>query len=128
MPDTTHLVLVVDDDDLLRKSICGALEQAGFQVISAVDGEEGLAEALKSHPDVTVLDYQMPRLDGLGMLEKLRQDEWGAKADVILATNVYDVNLMNAVMKLGVNEYIMKSSTSLEEIAIIVKSHVSPEA
>jgi DNA-binding response OmpR family regulator len=64
-----------------------------FHVLSAADGELGLAAALEHHPHLILLDIFMPRMDGITMLSKLRSaDTWGKHVNVIVLTNSTDVN------------------------------------
>lgn len=65
-------VLVIEDDPGLRHSLCASLQDEGFAVDRAADGEEGLYKAIESNYDVIVLDVMMPKLDGWQVLEKLR--------------------------------------------------------
>ena len=84
----TATVLTVDDSRTMRDMLMMALSQAGFNVVQAVDGVDGL-ETLQSSatPDVIVTDINMPRLDGFGFIEKLRQDpKWRATPVLVLTT------------------------------------------
>jgi DNA-binding response OmpR family regulator len=67
-------ILVVEDDRLLRDLLSGHLEQEGYTVFSAIDGEEGLARARAEKPDVCVLDVMLPKLDGLSLCRILRRE------------------------------------------------------
>ncbi len=118
-------ILIVDDDNLLSSSEAGALQEAGFETITAPNGKTGLELALSEHPDVILCDYQMPEMDGIEMLTALREDEWGKTARVVFATNVYDIDVINKVLALGIPNYILKSDTSLEEIVNIISSQVT---
>ena len=68
-------LLLVDDEPGLRTAVQAYLEDEGFEVTTAVDGEEGFAKAQQMLPDVVISDVMMPRLDGYGLLQKLRADE-----------------------------------------------------
>ena len=65
-------VLIVDDDAKLLKMLQRTLVYEGFHVLSATNGNEALAEIQAHRPDVVVLDWLMPGLDGLGVVERLR--------------------------------------------------------
>ena len=67
-------IVVVEDDDDIRMLIVRRLERAGHEVRSAVDGVEGLEVIRDRMPDLVVLDWMMPRLDGLGVAEQLAAD------------------------------------------------------
>lgn len=118
-------VLIIDDDNLLSSSEAGALQDAGFEVITAPNGKVGLETALAEHPDVILCDYQMPEMDGIQTITALRQDEWGKTAKIVFATNVYDIEVINQIIALGVPNYVLKSDTSLDEIVSIITSQVN---
>jgi DNA-binding response OmpR family regulator len=113
------LILVVEDEEILVKTLEEKLVEGGFDVIDGTDGEQGLHLALTQHPDLILLDLLMPKVDGMAMLKKLRADPWGAHAKVIILTNVSDPNKMLEGMESmdGVPyEYLIKSDWSLEAL------------
>lgn len=115
------IVEAIEDDVLLRNALNDKLSLEGFGVIEAKDGEEGLVVALRDHPDLILLDIIMPKLDGMAMLKKLREDEWGKSARVIILTNLDDVSKVAEAMGNEVFEYYIKSDTSIESIVAKVK-------
>ena len=72
---TRPLVLIAEDDFNVRLTLEIVLEDEGFEILMAVDGEEALAAARKSSPDVILLDQIMPKLDGKQVFQALRADE-----------------------------------------------------
>jgi hypothetical protein len=68
-------ILVVDDDREVSQCLSVRLQSAGYDVVSAADGEAGLAAAFEHHPDAVVLDVRMPKKDGLAVLKEIRADE-----------------------------------------------------
>jgi DNA-binding response OmpR family regulator len=101
-------ILVVDDDWSLRKSLQVRLEKDGYEVITAMDGEEGL-ERLKEMPDLVLTDIDMPRLDGLGMLQRLRAEKDYNDIPVIMMT-AHATGGEEAAegLDLGANDYVRK--------------------
>jgi DNA-binding response OmpR family regulator len=77
-------VLVVDDDDVIRQLITVNLELEGFEVHTAVDGEDCLAKVKQVSPDVITLDVMMPRLDGWDTAARLREDPETAGLKLVL--------------------------------------------
>ena len=114
-------VLVIEDDRVLRRVIIDNLKSEGFNALEAEDGEAGLALALAKHPDIMLVDVVMPKMDGIAMLEKLRQDEWGKDAQVIMLTNLSDPDKISAVSKKGVNDYLVKADWDIAGIIERVK-------
>lgn len=124
MSQDAPLVLVVDDDAMIADAMSRGLKLAGYRTVEATDGHAGLRLARSEHPDLIVLDYNMPDYDGLRVLQELRKDAWGHAAKVIFATNVYDVAAVNDVMALGVRDYIMKSDFAMQDFLALVNKYV----
>ncbi len=99
-------VLVVDDEDEVRRVAGDLLAAEGIAVTTACDGVEALAQAAADPPDVVVLDVQMPRLDGLGTLQRLRADL--PDVAVIMVTGHADVATAVAAMRLGAYDFLLK--------------------
>lgn len=118
-------VLLVDDDQLIREAIKVALESTDIQVIEAVDGKAGLKEALESHPDLIVLDENMPEMNGQEVLENLRNDSWGAQAQVIAFTINDDIEVMNKKLQAGITEYLDKSTVEPAQLAELIVKRLS---
>lgn len=123
--DQTKTILIIDDDKTLLDALAQALSDAGYKTLTAGSGQEGLSLALQTKPDLTLLDYQMPEMDGIETLEQLRRDDWGRKAKVIIATNVYDLNIVNQALANGVSDYLLKADNSLDEIVRQVEKHLN---
>ncbi|HTX40906.1 MAG TPA: response regulator [Acidobacteriaceae bacterium] len=68
------LILIADDRPSSRELLRTVLERSGYDVVEAGDGEEALVQARERHPDLILLDLQMPKLDGYGALAELRSD------------------------------------------------------
>ncbi|TFW71872.1 response regulator [Methylotenera oryzisoli] len=69
----TKTILAVDDSDSLRKMVVFSLEQAGYQVVQAIDGQDGLEKAKEKTVDLVLTDHNMPVMDGLSLVKKLRE-------------------------------------------------------
>jgi two-component system, OmpR family, response regulator MprA len=108
-------VLVVDDDVKLRKMLQRTLEHQGFRVLTAADGNEALAEVRAYRPDVVVLDWLMPGLDGLGVVENLR--EAGDKTLILMLTARDAVENRVEGLEGGADDYLVKPFAPSELIA-----------
>ena len=120
MPKKT--ILIIEDETALARVLTDRLGEAGYDVVTAKDGEDGLEKALEKHPDLILLDILLPKFDGQELLKRLRKDKWGKNARVILATNVGTIESINESMAAGVTDYFVKSETSLDDIVDIVKN------
>lgn len=112
-------VLVIDDEMPVQNALKDVLEERGYTCIAAPDGEKGLASALAEKPDLIVLDVLMPRLDGLAMLRELRKDEWGARARVLVLTNLSanSSDRVRALVETAPDFYLVKSDWPIAEVA-----------
>ena len=123
--NTQKTVLLVDDDKELNEILGDQLEEAGFKVIRAYDGEEGLQAALTHKPDLILLDILMPKKDGIAALEKLRKDEWGKTAQVLFLTVVDQPEILSRAVELGGYDYLVKTEWKVGEIVDRVKKKLN---
>ncbi|HYE62889.1 MAG TPA: sigma-54 dependent transcriptional regulator [Phycisphaerales bacterium] len=99
-------VLVVDDKEMMRDSVCVTLERAGFTVVSAPDGAAALETIAKKRPDAVVTDMKMPHMTGIELLEKVRQID--DELPVVLMTAFGTIETAVKAMKLGAFDYLTK--------------------
>lgn len=98
-------ITLVDDDRNISTSIAMALEAEGFRVKTFSDGEQGLAGLLKDPPDLAILDIKMPRMDGIELLQKLRET---SQLPVIFLTSKDDEIDEIVGLRMGADDYITK--------------------
>jgi CheY-like chemotaxis protein len=84
-------VLLVEDEMVIALGTTMILEDAGYSVVHAANGEAGLKKALEINPNLIITDYMMPRMDGLAMIEAIRA--CGMAVPIILATSVPEANV-----------------------------------
>jgi two-component system response regulator AtoC len=111
-------ILAIDDDAGLRKSLTLILEDEGHDVRVAGDGEEGLSVAVAERPDLILCDIRMPKLDGLGFLERYAEE--GGEALVIVMTAYGSAELAVEAMKRGAYDYIPKPFGA-DEVALTIR-------
>lgn len=106
-------VLVAEDDDMLRNIITGQLA-AVFTVAEAKDGEEALSKIESDRPDVLILDILMPKIDGFGVLEKLRgkPDPGLSKLPVLVVSNLTDQTSIQRAKQYDIEDYFTKNDIS----------------
>jgi CheY-like chemotaxis protein len=101
-------VLVVEDDDVIRQLITVNLELEGFDVVTAVDGQDALDKVLEAKPDVITLDVMMPRLDGWETATQLRANPDTAHIKVVLlSARAQETDLQHGE-RIGVDAYLTK--------------------
>jgi DNA-binding response OmpR family regulator len=115
------ILLVIDDEAIIQKALLSQFDQSEFEVLTAGDGIVGLQTALEHHPDLILLDLVMPKMDGMTMLTKLREDEWGKKAKVIILTNLSDAEKVSEAVKHGTYEYLVKVDWNIVDVVNKVK-------
>jgi DNA-binding response OmpR family regulator len=115
-------ILVADDDLDLVTYIKIRLEQAGYAVLTADDGEKALKIALEHQPDVAVLDVRMPMLDGFGVTRQIRSSETVGKMPVILLTGSVLAEDVAMGEEVGADEYLMKPLSTPDELVETVRS------
>lgn len=117
-------ILVIDDDPELVSVLKEALTDAGFDVVTAKEGKEGLKLAFEKKPNLILLDLIMPGMDGWEFLEKLHQDEWGATARVIILTNADDIDSLSRAIEGRGYEYLVKTDWKIDEVVEKIKAEL----
>lgn len=121
MTDKQPVILIVDDEEPLRRALGDKFEHAGFRVLPAENGKQALQLATAEHPDLVLLDIVMPRLDGIAVLKQLRADEQTKHIPIILLTNLADNYKLMEATAAGVFDYLIKSDWKLEDVVKKVK-------
>jgi len=114
------ILLAVEDERPLLQAIREKFTSEGFNVVTASNGQEGLEAAFKDRPNIILLDILMPEMNGIAMLDKLREDEWGKTVPVIALTNVDSEETIQQLKQKGVGEYLIKSNWPMSNIVEIV--------
>ena len=115
-------VLIIEDEASLLTILKEECRQAGLDVLEAKDGEQGVATALAHHPDLIVLDYMLPTLNGLDVTTAIRADAWGAEAKIVMLTNVEPGDTLLARLNSArISYYLIKSNISIEELVSKMK-------
>ena len=108
-------VLVVEDDPAIRRGLCDALRFAGYSVEDAPDGEAGLRAATSHDHDIVLLDILMPKMDGLQVLAKLRDQKPGIPVIFLTARGEEQDRVKG--LRLGADDYVVKPFSASELIA-----------
>jgi len=124
MTQANKKILIVEDELSLRNALRDKLTREEFAVLEAKNGEEGLEVALREHPDLILLDIIMPVMDGITVLKKLREDEWGKDAKVVLLTNLSDNEKIAEAIMHGTYDYLVKSDWKIKDVVAKVRERL----
>ena len=100
--------LIVDDSRIIRKVARRIVEGLGFEVDEAADGQEALAWCASSLPDVVLLDWHMPVMDGMSFMKRLRGQPGGDRPKILFCTIETEVERIAEALDAGADEYVMK--------------------
>ena len=113
-------VLLVEDDASIRELFAMALLNTGLDIAMAENGEQGVKIALERHPDLILLDIDMPLLNGFETAAKIRADEWGKTVPIIFLTNRSDARDHAYASHQHPDRYIVKADMPVQEIVVEV--------
>lgn len=124
MPPQPKVVVVEDNHDL-RFLYTFKLENEGFQVRAAGDGEKGLMLIQEFRPDIILLDLLLPGISGPELLARLREQEWASDIRVIVLTNVTKNEAPQALRFLVVDRYVVKAHHTPAQVVNIIREVLS---
>lgn len=116
-------VLLIEDDVRVRELYELVLKMDEYQVVTAETGEDGLAKAETENPDLIFLDIRLPGMNGLEVLEHLRQNDKTAAIPVVILSNLDDEKTINRGVSLGALEYVVKSRITPQDLSKRVKDY-----
>lgn len=116
-----HKIVIVEDDRTLQQMYQFKLENVGFRVKTANNGQEGLEVIEKFAPHMVLLDLRMPVMSGDEMLEKMRSTDWGALPRVIVLTNISKDEAPMNLRFLNVDRYIVKAHHTPQQVVDVIR-------
>lgn len=119
MSDGAAKILVVEDEMLLQESTKMILQSQGYNVSIAGDGLEAIAKLKSFKPNLVLLDYFMPRMDGKNFLENIDLEEY-PDMKVVVTSNISDRSVVDELLRLGAHKYVLKASLSPTELLRVV--------
>lgn len=120
-------IMLVEDDNNLREIYEARLLAEGYEIVSAKDGEEALAMAVKEKPDLIISDVMMPKISGFDMLDILRSTPETTNTKVIMMTALSQAEDKTRADKLGADRYLVKSQVTLEDVARVAREVLNGE-
>ena len=120
MDEIKKKILIVEDDKDFSWILKQSFENQDLVVLCAEDGQEGLAMAEKENPDLIIVDIMLPKINGIEMTKKIKEN--GSKAQIIFLTNSNDTDyIRQAVETVSETDYIIKADIPVDKIIARVK-------
>lgn len=114
-------ILFIEDDSALQKTFKEILTYSGYEMLSALDGEEGLKVAKEQNLDLILLDLILPRKNGFEVLKELKENEKTKSIPVIILTHLENPKDIQRALELGATTYLVKADYTLEEVVKKIK-------
>ena len=114
-------VLVAEDDAFLSKAYAAKLTKEGFEVISALNGEEIMEKVKSEKPDIILLDIVMPKKNGFDVLYDLKQEPSTKNTPVIILSNLGQEEDIKRGKDLGADDYLIKSDIAINDVVDKIK-------
>ncbi len=104
----TAKILIAEDQDDLREMIAHTLRLSGYEVVAAQDGEHAVQQATKTNPDLIILDYELPRLNGRQVCKRLKALDTFTNTPIVIISSYGNPRYMEASLEAGAEEFIRK--------------------
>ena len=119
-------ILLIEDNLDLRNIYAIRLIADHYDIVTASDGEEGLAKAISDSPDLILSDIMMPKVSGFEMIRLLKETKSTAHIPVIFLTALSDPERQKESLQLGADAYFVKSEVSIEDIVAEIHKFLDP--
>lgn len=116
------LILVVDDDQLVRSLLTAGLTRSGFRVAEAVDGPSALAATADDPPALVLLDWLMPGMPGVDVCRAIKSDPRTAGIHIVMATTLGDEEQVTEAFRAGADEYLTKPFDIREVTSLVTRA------
>ena len=120
-------IVLIEDDEILSKVLFTEFSEAGFKVLQAFNGETGLGLVRTERPDLVLLDLILPKKLGLEVLEELKKSPDTRNIPVIILTLLSEDEDIKKGLRLGADDYLVKSSHATAEIVEKVRNFFAKE-
>ena len=119
----TPKILIVDDQEDIREIYTITFEAEGFEVMTAVDGLDGISKAVEFKPDIILLDLMMPQMDGFEVLGAMSQNS-SINVKIIVISNISQQADIDKATKAGADGYLSKADNDPDQVVVEVKKHL----
>lgn len=127
MSKTKKTIVIIEDENILQKALNIEVLSAGYEVISASNGEAGLEVIKKTEPDLVLLDLVMPSMNGFEVIEKMKKSKATKNIPIIVLSNLGQEEDKKKALKMGADDYFVKSSTNLEYVTEKIENVLSKQ-
>ncbi|MFC1756017.1 response regulator [Patescibacteria group bacterium] len=117
-------ILIIEDETNIRAMYSDILKESSYEVLEEAEGKEGLDAVMNETWDLLLLDIMLPRLDGIELLKRVKQDSRTKDKPIIILTNLDDNRVRDTCLNLGVREFMVKANVTPSEVVLAVKKYV----
>ena len=117
-------VLIVEDEEALRKVLQEKIQDSGFEAFTAKDGDEAWNMAKSKNPDIILLDLILPKRNGFEVLGMLKQDPELKDIPVIVLSNLSEDENLKKALAMGAEDYLVKVQHPINEVVEKIKDHL----
>lgn len=117
-------ILIIEDNEYLGRMYENLLSLENYDTKWVASGEEGLKVAIEFQPDLILLDIIMPKINGMVLLQKLKENSSTKKIKVVMLTVLSEKDMIDKCMALGAKGYIIKSTYNLDELLSEINSYL----
>ena len=120
-------ILVIDDEEIIRSLLTDILEDKGYQVITAADGETGLKQAQDDQPDLIIVDLLIPKMPGGVVAKKLRENEKTARIPIVFLTGMLDKGEADITDHQFAGEHLLAKPIDQNELFATIEKAINKE-
>jgi len=125
MEKKSFKILLIEDDQFIRRICKNGLERSGFNVITAAEGKEGMKKAKEQNPDLILSDLVMPHRNGFETMEQIKKDKQLKDIPIFILSNLGQESDIQKIKELGAVDYLIKSDFKIKEVVEKIKSHLA---
>jgi len=118
-------ILIVEDSTYLADSLIDMLEMHGHQTIHAQTGQQGINAAIEYEPDMTLLDIRLPDINGYEVYKKLRENDWGKTAKILILTASESIDNIAVNIDLPEENVLFKPEWSMKDLLTRIEKEIA---